>query len=411
MRILHTADWHLTERLGGLDRQPDLKARLQEIAHYLDAYNVDVMLVAGDIFSQCTRWDEVETAIKEVNTIFKPYLLRGGTIVAISGNHDNEHLFSILRAAFDLAIPFDPTLAGSDAPRPGGRLYLASEPGVLRLADKDGQVVQFVLLPYPTQTRYLKDEKTRYTSLADKNQRLHSELLRRLNNIMNRALRKDQRSILVSHLHVRGSTLNTPYHLSENEDIMFEQGEIPTHFEYIALGHIHKPQTVLGIPHACYAGSIDCLNWGEREEQKRVLLVDIGPEGRVADPQPLFLNATPFYSVDILGHEQDLQELRERHPDRLQAIVRCRVLYQPGDDLNHVMQQIKEIFPRHSIQTQMVEAPMATETTGTLSASSIGSIGDVVERYLTEQLQEHALKEDVLRAARELLVTLEEGQQ
>ena len=88
MRILHTSDWHLTEKLGSVDR-------------------VDVMLVSGDMFSQCTRWDEIERAVKDVNTIFKPYLLRGGTIVAISGNHDNEHLFSILRTTLDLALPLD----------------------------------------------------------------------------------------------------------------------------------------------------------------------------------------------------------------------------------------------------------------------------------------------------------------
>lgn len=51
MRILHTADWHLTEKLGSVDRRPDLLARLQEVAAYLDEHKVDVMVVAGDMFS------------------------------------------------------------------------------------------------------------------------------------------------------------------------------------------------------------------------------------------------------------------------------------------------------------------------------------------------------------------------
>src|SRR5579859_5861040 len=102
MRILHTADWHLTEKLGSIDRLSDLIARLQEIALYLDEYKVDVMVIAGDIFSQCTRMEDLEKAMADINNTFKPFLLKGGTIVAITGNHDNEHFFAMLLTAFDL---------------------------------------------------------------------------------------------------------------------------------------------------------------------------------------------------------------------------------------------------------------------------------------------------------------------
>src|SRR5215469_7946313 len=150
MRILHTADWHLTERLKLVDRQPDIAARMEEIAGYLNEHKVDVMLIAGDMFSQYTRMDDLERAMTDVNRIFKPFLLRGGTMVAISGNHDNEYFFSMLRMMLDLATPLDPRLPG---PRPGGRLYVAAQPTVLELADRVGQSVQFALLPYPTSKR------------------------------------------------------------------------------------------------------------------------------------------------------------------------------------------------------------------------------------------------------------------
>ncbi len=52
MRILHTSDWHLNDRLYWIDRQPDIKNRLQELAGYLQEHAVDVMVVAGDLFSQ-----------------------------------------------------------------------------------------------------------------------------------------------------------------------------------------------------------------------------------------------------------------------------------------------------------------------------------------------------------------------
>ncbi|MCE9565971.1 MAG: hypothetical protein K8U57_28440 [Planctomycetes bacterium] len=49
-------------------------------------------------------------------------------------------------------------------------------------------------------------------------------------------------SVLVAHLHVRGAEGNTLYKLSERDDVTFEAGYIPTPWEHVALGHIHKPQ-------------------------------------------------------------------------------------------------------------------------------------------------------------------------
>ncbi len=405
MRILHTSDWHLTEKLGSVDRHPDIVARLREIARYLDEYRVDVMLVSGDMFSQCTRWDEIERAVKDVNTIFKPYLLRGGTIVAISGNHDNEHLFSILRTTLDLALPLDTQQMGG-GPRPSGRLYLASEPGLLRLSDEDGQVVQFVLLPYPTQMRYLKDEKIRYSSLADKHQRLHDELVKRLDNIVSNALREDQRSVLVSHIHVRGSEIHTSHHLSENEEIVFEQGELPTRWEYMALGHIHKPQAIRTIPHARYAGSIERLDWGEREDDKGVVFVEIGPDGRTKEPILLPLEGTLFYEIEIRDHEKDIQQLQEQYPNATPALVRCHIIYKPGDDLNSVLQAMRAIFPRcYKVQLEMEGLAPAAGAQGEQVLSP--TVETTIENYLQERLKEHPLRDEVLSAARELIVNVE----
>lgn len=405
MRILHTADWHLTERLRGIDRQPDLEARLKEIASYLEEYAVDVMVVAGDMFSQCTRWEEVEKGVKAVNAIFKKYLLRGGTILAISGNHDNEQFFSILHTALDLAAPID-TIQQRDEPRPCGRLYIASVPGVLRLQDKEGTIVQFVLLPYPTQARYLKDEKTSYNSIAEKHRHLHDELLKRLEDIQQQVLKVDQRGVLVAHVHVQGSELHTPYHLSESDDILYQRGEIPTHWDYIAYGHIHKPQSVKGIPNARYAGSIERLDYGEREDEKSVVLVDIGSDGRRSDPLCLPLNATPFLQLEILNPETEISKLRSKYTDAQRALVKCRLVYKPGEDLNRFIREIKAIFPRcYHIQPEMEGSALVS--TSIEPAPQSQSVEEIVESYINENMKKHPLREDVLKLARELLATIE----
>lgn len=220
-----------------------------------------------------------------------------------------------MRSTLDLAVPIDPQ---ASAPRPNGRFYLAARPTVLELADKAGYSVQFVLMPYPTPTRYLRDDNTHYESLADRNRLLHSKFTQKLEEIQHKSLKENLRSVLVSHIHVRGMQVHTHHHISESDDVIFEQGEIPAHWDYIAYGHIHKAQPLSQhTPHIRYAGSIERLNHGEHNDEKSVVYLEIGPDGRRDDPKLLPLQATPIYRVEIVNPERDMQGLCERYPDHL----------------------------------------------------------------------------------------------
>src|SRR5512141_1300316 len=105
MKILHTSDWHLNERQGHVDRQQDIVKRLEEIAGLLEQHQVDVMLVSGDLFSNTVRLDQARSAFSDVSRVFRPFLVRGGTMIVIGGNHDSEDLFNMCRLAMDLAAP------------------------------------------------------------------------------------------------------------------------------------------------------------------------------------------------------------------------------------------------------------------------------------------------------------------
>src|SRR5262249_9008302 len=50
MRILHTAGWHLGDRLGRIDRTADLQRAVEDIGHWCLEHQVDVLLVGGDLF-------------------------------------------------------------------------------------------------------------------------------------------------------------------------------------------------------------------------------------------------------------------------------------------------------------------------------------------------------------------------
>src|SRR5262245_30488370 len=102
MRILHTADWHLGDRLGRIDRTDDLRRAVERVARYCLNERVDVLLIAGDLFSELSRADNLRASIEHLQQTFRPFLLGGGTILAVTGNHDHEGFCQTLRLVMTL---------------------------------------------------------------------------------------------------------------------------------------------------------------------------------------------------------------------------------------------------------------------------------------------------------------------
>jgi DNA repair protein SbcD/Mre11 len=403
MRILHTSDWHLNDQLGLQSRQGDIVARLQEIAVYLKEYSVDVMVVAGDLFSERhQKPEDWKQAIEDVNNVFKPFLLQGGTIVAISGNHDNEAFFNLLRSSLDLASPIDPEKTRL---RPPGRLYLAAQPTSLLLEGKSGQQVQFLLMPYPTVQRYLKGETAHYNSLEEKNRFLHQAMLDRINRMQSK-LDHRLRSVLVGHAHVRGSQIHNLYRISEREDVIFDSTDLSTHWEYAAFGHIHKPQTLLNTNHIRYSGSIERLDTGEKDDDKSVVLVEIGADGRTEEPILLPLNATPIYKVRIRNPEIDIPQLCDRslYPEPERALVSYELTYTPGEhNQDAICQEIERLFPRH-FQRKIEISGASPTSNNSIDLSNRQDASYTARQYLLKNLADDADREAVLALYETLLV-------
>ncbi|MFQ3592603.1 MAG: metallophosphoesterase, partial [Gemmataceae bacterium] len=184
MRILHTADWHLADRLGRIDRTNDLRLAVEQVADYCRCERVDVLLVAGDLFSELAGAEALRDTIGHLQETFEPFLREGGTILTLTGNHDRENFCQTLRAAMSLAAPSAQAPGGIV---PHGRFYLATEPDLVRVEDRrTGLPVQFVLMPYPTPTRYLVGEANqRYQGYDERNRTLLAAFTRTLHELRN----------------------------------------------------------------------------------------------------------------------------------------------------------------------------------------------------------------------------------
>lgn len=403
MKILHTADWHLGDRLNHIDRTADLRRAVERVADYCVQRDVDVLLVAGDLFSERCRADGLRDSIEHLNRVFRPFLERGGTIVAITGNHDNETFCRTLVHAMALATP-GPGAAG--ALLPGGRFYLAAEPTFLRLQDRAGTAVQFVLMPYPTDHRYLDESSQNYTTLEEKHRALQAAFTQKLVQMQQHpAFDARLPSVLAAHVHVRGSALPTLFRITEHEDILVQASDLPGPWSYVALGHIHQPQHLKGLPHVRYSGSIERLDMGERRDVKGVTLLEVGPGGLCGPAEHLPLEATEFVDLTLADARQDLARLREEFPRGSDGLVRLQVHFRAGDDLNAVLRELRTLFPRF-YQIQWVDAS-APANPGEAPAPGQRSVRETVLDYLGGQLAEHGERAAVLQLAEQLL--LEEG--
>jgi exonuclease SbcD len=409
MRILHTADWHLGDRLGRVDRTDDLRAAVERVAAYCKSEAVDVLLVAGDLFSELARPEGLRETIRHWQEVFREFLETGGTILTLTGNHDNESFCQTLVSAMSLAAP---TVGRVGETVPPGRLYLAAEPTFLRLADRQhGGEVQFVLMPYPTPGRYLKgDGALKYGSPEEKLALLVRAWADALRDIRahNRYDTKAP-AVLAAHVHLHGSNVGPSlFRITREEDVVVEGSELPRQFDYVALGHIHKPQ-VLGEPHVRYCGSIERMDLGEAGDRKGCVLVEVNPEGLVNEPAVLELPATKIYEVMVLNPAEDLPRLRREYPDAASDLVNLHIRYTAGvDQLEEVLRELDQIFPRWYARDWQETGALGPTLAGTEAGIS-KSFAETVRDYLGQELVQHdpAERDAILAIADGLLKEME----
>jgi exonuclease SbcD len=405
MRILHTGDWHLGDRLGRIDRTDDLRRAVERIGEYCQREDIDTLLVAGDLFSEIASPDTLRESIRHLQEVFEKFMVEGGTVVAITGNHDREPFCQTLRLAMGLAAPMGPKLGDLGQTH---RFYLATGPTFFRLPDRrTGGEVQFTLMPYPTAQRYLTRDTTQaYNSLQEKNRHLTTTYVAKLEELQQHAaFRRDLPTVLSAHIAVEGATLSGFFRLSEEEDIVFNAGAVPTSFAYVGLGHIHRPQAILGQEHVRYSGSIERMDLGEKNDEKSVAVVDIGPSGLEGGVRLLDMPSTPVADLQIVDPEAQLPRLRDDYPEHEKMLVRLSVFYTAGEQNREaILRELETIFPRWYFR-ELHERNALGETLTAASEGNVETFEETVRGYLRQELIQHdeTVRERILARVEELM--------
>lgn len=273
MRILHTSDWHLGQHFMGKSRQAEHRALIDWLLVQVDEHAVDAVLVVGDIF-------DTGTPPSYARELYSQLVVRlhaaGVSLLLLGGNHDSV---ATLNESRELLACLSTTVvaAADDA---------ASQVRVL--PRRDGQPGCFVCaIPFIRPRDVMQSLAGQ--SAEDKQQSLQAAIQAHYAAVFDAAKQQKENFetelghalplIATGHLTTVGaSTSDSVREIYVGSLDAFPSNAFPP-ADYIALGHIHRPQQVGGLNHIRYCGSPIPLSFDEAKQQKEVLLVDLDANG------------------------------------------------------------------------------------------------------------------------------------
>jgi len=283
VKILHTSDWHIGRMLYGRKRYEEFEAFLGWMAETIDQEQVDVLLVAGDIF-------DTSTPSNRAQTLYYRFLCRVAAsscrhVVVIAGNHDSP---TFLNAPKELLRALDVHVVGAVTEhREDEVLVLSSEAGLPEL----------IVCAVP----YLRDRDIRLAeageSIEDKERKLIEGIRNHYAEVV--ALAEQRREALgqqvpivaMGHLFTAGGQTADGDGVRElyvGSLAHVTAGIFPEAIDYLALGHLHVPQKVGGSELMRYSGSPLPMGFGEAKQSKSVCLLE-------------FANASTEASVSLVS--------------------------------------------------------------------------------------------------------------
>lgn len=286
MIFLHTSDWHLGATGGERDLWDDQKYFIDAICGIVREKRVDAVLLAGDVYDRSVP---SAAAIGLYDYAMNRLCGELGVkVLTIAGNHDSAERLASCAGLLDKA-----------------GLYLQGaaqrEPRVVEFADS-----QVFFLPWMTEEKIKSlypEERDGITDLT--------EAYRVAVNHMREKFIPGKHHLLLSHAFITNAETSTSDRAAEIGFATQVPASVFEGFDYVALGHIHKPQQVN--PFIRYSGSPMAYSFGREERQeKSVTLIDTASMTQEVVPLPLlhrWTTLTDCYETLLAGEYPE--EIRE----------------------------------------------------------------------------------------------------
>ncbi|UZQ52567.1 exonuclease SbcCD subunit D [Clostridium kluyveri] len=315
MRILHTSDWHLGKSLEGHSRMEEQEAFLEDFINIVQKNHVDLVIIAGDIYDNANPPARAEKIF--YHTLKKLSSKGERLTLIIAGNHDNPDR---LVAAGPLARDHGIIMMGtpkSIVPRGdyGNNKVINSGQGFIEIElNKEKAII--IAVPYPSEKRL---NEVLYNSMEEEKEQIKSynDRIKKLFHNLSKNYREDTINILVSHLFTLGSDqAGSERNVQLGGSFIVNKDCFPENAQYIALGHIHKPQIVPGTNgKARYSGSPIQYNKKEINFKKKCFIVDV-EAGKECNVQEIELKVYKPIEVWKCSSIEDAIERCTKNKDR-----------------------------------------------------------------------------------------------
>ncbi|MDC7700182.1 exonuclease subunit SbcD [Vogesella indigofera] len=405
MRILHTSDWHLGQHFMGKTRQAEHQAFIDWLLRQVREHAVDAVIVAGDLFDTGAP---PSYARELYNRLVVDLHGSGTALVLLGGNHDSV-------ATLGESRPLLTCLGTSVIPAVEADL----EQQVLVLPQRDGTpgaivcAIPFIRPRDVMQSQAGQSAEEKQLTLQEAIHR-HYQALYRLACAKRDALRLPLPIIATGHLTTVGASASE----SVREIYVGALEAFPTSAfppaDYIALGHIHRPQQVGGLEHIRYSGSPIPLSFDEAGQQKQVLLVDvdaIGLLGVTPLPVPRFQQL-----VSVRG---DLATLAAAIRDAAtlgtaEQPVWLEVLVQGDDYLSDLQARIQGMVAELPVEVLRIRRERGNAV-ATLQAAARETLDeltpfDVFAKRLQQETLDETLAAQLQARYRDIVASLQEGE-
>lgn len=263
MKIIHTADWHLGKELHQTSLDEDHRLFLDWLISYVSDNQVDAVLISGDIFDHANPSNEARKLYFGFLTQMAAQKVQ---VVITGGNHDSitmlessSELLGLLNVHVVAGMPEDKIQA------------------LITLHQKNA-VPEALCVALP----FLRDKDLRSyaegESQSERIQKLKNGIVNTYAEMLLLAKEKNTHDlpiIAMGHLYLQGAnTSESEREVQLGNAAAVAAGDLSGMFDYLALGHIHRPQK-FDNGRVRYSGSPISLSFSERKDTKYIVVIDV----------------------------------------------------------------------------------------------------------------------------------------